>query len=477
MVYIVTLAAPELSSIHNRLRAEQRLTKALPKGRTGNGSGSGLPMVLVLSEEGETQRQRRLGWMGVVAQHNIVGAVDRSITIDPLRECMEAVPLDGEEGLLSYMSASLREEFDENSRLGDVGECSHEVWEALEAALRGRHSGLDGLLDWLLAQAAPPMLDSADLADRSWQEQQDATRSLLRIAEFPQSALAAWRRPLSRDAPYLAGLIPQPVEHSLIDHDIRVAGVAFDMFSDWQQAHEIRCDVHVLQDGTGRRLEVANVNATPVEARLGTDMIYYHEPTESFVLVQYKRLDPIHRSIRVDGRLRRQLDRLEDVERMSRSPAKPSEWRMGGDACFLKLAYWPTDSVARPVEGLVPGMYLPLSYVRLLLADDCTRGPRTGSEARILGYKQVERYLVATQFVEMVKYGLVGTVGTTAGDLRRLVERSIDGGQSTVVAVERSQESVGRRQKRTRDRGSKARHYTHQTFSQDTLPGPDSADT
>ncbi|WP_206062217.1 hypothetical protein, partial [Nonomuraea basaltis] len=382
---------------------------------------------------------------------------------------LETIKLDGYKGLLSRLPGTLREEFEQAALLGRVGECSTAVWKAVDAALREAHPGLTGLLDWLIAQADPPVLDNRDPADRAWQEQQDATRSLLRIAEFPHSALAAWQRPSSRDAPYLAGLIPQPVEHSLIDHDVRSAGDAFGLFSQWQSGNEVRCDIHVLQDAEGRRLEVANVNATPVESRLGTDMIYFHEPTQSFVLVQYKRLDPRKRSIYVDDRLMSQIDRLEKVAQLSRSPALPSEWRMGNDPCFLKLAHWPEDTDKQPVEGLVPGMYLPVSYVRLLLQDDCTRGAQADSAARLLGYKQVERYLVNTQFIELVKHGLAGTVGTNPEQLHSLVQDRIEAGQSVVMATERSRESVSARQRRTRNRGSKAKRYVHQAYSQDSL--------
>lgn len=119
---------------------------------------------------------------------------------------------------------------------------------------------------------------------------------------------------------------------------------------------------------------------------------------------------------------------------------------MGNDPCFLKLAYWPEDTDKQPVEGLVPGMYLPVSYVRLLLKDDCTRGVQAGSQARLLGYEQVERYLINTQFIELVKHGLAGTVGTTAEELHSLVQDRIERGQSVVLAAERSRESVRARQ-------------------------------
>ncbi|MFI0352863.1 hypothetical protein [Actinomadura sp. 9N407] len=472
MTYIVTLPGPELAFIRSKLRIEQRLTKALPKTRFAN---EGPRMVLVLGDLGAdpqlgtAQRRLQLEWMGVVAKVGTVGAVDASITIYPLRECRTPIDFDGPEGLLNTLSRPIYEDFNQAIIPGSVGRCGHETWTAVETALRQERPDLADLLDWLLAQAVAPGLDPDDAAELRWLEQQDALRSIMRISDFPLSAAAAWRRPASPDAPYLAGLIPQPVEHSLIDHDIRIAGQPFEMFAEWQGSTRTRCDVHILEDAQGRRLEVANVNATPVEACLGTDMIYYHEPTHSFVLVQYKRLDPKGRSIRVTPQLRQQIYKLEQVEKLSKSPTSPSDWRMGSDACFLKLAHWPADTATQPVDGLVPGLYLPLSYIQLLLADDRTRGVRSGAQARYLGYQQVERHLVGAQFVELVKHGLAGTVQTSVEELRALVEGRLDAGQGIMLAAERSGESGKTRQARIRKRGSKAQRYKHDIADQESL--------
>ncbi|MFD5590715.1 hypothetical protein [Streptomyces griseorubiginosus] len=468
MAFIVTLSASELKANLDKFRIEQRLTKSRPKSLSIDAALDGPPIALLIAEEPTRpgrERSRWLAWIGIVARHGTVGAVEKSITVDPLRECADAVPLDGPGGILQDIPAVLREEFDSASLPGSVGACSNAVWQSLESALRAARPELGPLLDWLIAQSDPPVFGSSP-ADQSWQEQRDATGNLLRMADFPLSALAAWRRPLSEDEPYTAGLIPQPVEHSLIDYDVRVAGEAFGMFSEWQHGNAFRCDIHVLRDASGRQLEVVNVNATPVESRLGTDMLYYHEPTRSFVFVQYKRLDPDTRSIYVDNRLRRQLDRMEETAKLSSLPAQPSEWRLGNDPCFLKLAYWPKNSEKRPIQELAPGMYLPVSYIRLLLDDECTRGKRKNSEARILGYEQVERHLTGTQFIDLVKHGLVGTVGTTREQLHALVKQRVSAGHSVVVGTEFSEESVRVRQTRTRDRGAKRRAYLHRTYKQ-----------
>ncbi len=469
MAYVVSLSLGELSAIQDRLRVEQRLTKAVSKETKANGQISGKQIALLLGERsGNASRSSRLAWLGVVARHNTVGAIENSITIEPLRECFEEILIDGDSGFLGHLP-ELRAIFEQAVPIGGVGILGDVLWEQIEAELRQRYPQLTSLLDWLGAQATPVALDSNNPADRAWQEQRDATGTLLRIAEFPLSALAAWRRPEDRNKPYLAGVIPQPVEHSLIDHDIRVSGRVFDMTSEWMDETSGRCDIHVLRDTEGRHLEVVNVNATAVEARLGTDMIYYHAPTHSFILVQYKRLDPRTRSMYVDQRLMKQLDRLDGVAKLSDKPRNPSEWRLGIDSCFLKLAYWPNGGEAH--EGLAPGMYLPISYVRMLLGDECTRGTGYNSEARILSYDRVERHLVGTQFVELVKHGLAGTVGTSFQQLRSLVENRAKDGQSVVLAIEDSTESTKKRQMRIRNRSPRKKSYEHTTHNQIPLFG------
>ncbi|WP_175583185.1 hypothetical protein [Nocardia cyriacigeorgica] len=460
MVYVVTLSAAELSAVRSRLRAEQRLTKAFEK---GSAVGGGPGIVLIVQVDSDEARSRSLVWLGVAVHRGKVGEFDVSLTIDHLRECTEVVVFDGTSGLLRGLDEHFRRQIDEACILGSVGSFGPEPWAALEAALRHRHSSLVPILEWLGAIADAPILSNADPADRAWQEQRDAVGTIARIFKVPPTTFSAWKRPTSPHVPYLAGLIPEPVENSLIEHDARASVGNLPLFGEWADHPDARCDIHVYQDGAGRTLEVANVNATDIESRQGTDMIYYYEPTSSFILVQYKRLDPVNHTMSVDDRLLGQLDRLENVARLSKPPARPDDWRLGSDPCFLKLAYWKGGPETRP-DSLAPGMYLPVSYVRLLLQDDCTLSGRyrgNGEPGRMLGYKQVPRHLVNTQFIELVQHGLTGTVGVTVEQLRDLVTKRVRDGHSMVIGADRSRESAQERQKRIRDRGPAKRPAKH----------------
>ncbi|MFE9925199.1 hypothetical protein ACFYQA_27580 [Streptomyces sp. NPDC005774] len=460
MTYIVTLSPDQLDDNEDDWLVSERFTKGLPTGLDTSDTGTRLAL-LVCDNRARPAKKRRNGfaehgrfitWMGSVQQFNTVGPVDRSITIQPMRRCPKPVPLDGPDGILASLPSTHRAHM-ERALSESAGHCGMTTWQALQEALLRRHPELARYIDWLLAHLDPLVFNVEDAADRAWQEQKDAAQSLTRVTDFPNSALSAWGRPASRDEPYLAGLIPDPVENSLIDHDVRVGlGGEGSLFDDWRQRNDVRCDIHVLEDSTGRRLEVVNVNATPVERRLGTDMIYYHHPTHSFVLVQYKRLHSRSKEYRVNKQLLDQMDRLEQVSRLSSEPVRSHEWRLSQDACFLKFAHW-RNGAASSTE-LAHGMYIPLSYARVLLEDDCTLGPKGG---RIFSYERAAGYLVGAEFAELVKLGRVGTVGTSIEQLRDFGLQRAREGYSVVLGFETSEETPRARATRVRQRSAKKR--------------------
>jgi hypothetical protein len=177
MVYIITLHVEELRRIDSDLSITQRLTKALPSGGVPTGRSPRLALVLSRASpertgtSGSQQKPNlHLAWIGVVLRSNTAGPVDKSITIDPLRECTAHVPLDGPKGLLKDVPDPYREAFETAVKSGDVSHCDAETWDALSGAIRTQHPSLIALLDWLTAQANAPILRSDLAEDRSWQE-------------------------------------------------------------------------------------------------------------------------------------------------------------------------------------------------------------------------------------------------------------------------------------------------------------------
>jgi hypothetical protein len=161
--------------------------------------------------------------------------------------------------------------------------------------------------------------------------------------------------------------------------------------------------VVIFSDGK-RHMEIVNVDADKPEAVLGVDLIYYHRESRSSVLVQYKRLDE-NKEVYVNKRLDSQLDRMEKLSEFNREPEHHADWRLGRDFCYLKLCRTRTESgEIDPLNmELLPGLYLPLSYVRLALLDERVQGPEGG---RYLGYDRVERYITNTLFLDLAKVGM-----------------------------------------------------------------------
>jgi hypothetical protein len=257
-----------------------------------------------------------------------------------------------------------------------------------------------------------------------WSDERDAVRVALRIGGLDDRLLLqSWMEPSNPTMPFLAGLSDSPPEAALLDHDARtVPGLAL--------LPGFRADIHMFQ-GAGRTLEVTNVNATAVEAALGTDLIYYAHQTRSLVLVQYKKLKD--GEYRVDSRFRSQLSRMLKVDSLGRDSPRSADWRLGARAAWFKLAN--AGPFVMGSSEMVQGQYLHAEYVEQLLEDDCTLGEREG---RILGYERVSRYLTNTLFISLVKDGWIGTQGVTPADLRRLVRRSLRDSNSLVLAEDKS---------------------------------------
>ncbi|WP_156959409.1 hypothetical protein [Nocardia sp. BMG51109] len=193
-------------------------------------------------------------------------------------------------------------------------------------------------------------------ADR-WELGLDAIRTALRLGDFDTRQLRTWEVPDDPTASVLAG-IKKTSEKDLIAHDLEV-------LPGWTPRRRRDTHVQIFSDGK-RHMHVVNVDIEEPERVLGADLIYYHVEAKSGVLVQYKKLED-HKEVRVNPHLESQLDRMEQLSEFSGEPQSHAEWRLGKDFCYLKLCRTKTASgeIDPNNAELLPGLYLPLSYVRL----------------------------------------------------------------------------------------------------------------
>lgn len=144
----------------------------------------------------------------------------------------------------------------------------------------------------------------------------------------------------SRDSflPPMHGVTPR--EDPMVEHDAST-------FLGWTRQTTDRLAVRKFTDGNGRTLEIMNVNRWPIETRLGTDLIYYHQQRRSFILVQYKRMVPDGSSLRcrVDDHFRKQLDVMRTLDNKCGQGEPGGDYRMVPTPSFMKICQLDTLDV------------------------------------------------------------------------------------------------------------------------------------
>jgi hypothetical protein len=178
-------------------------------------------------------------------------------------------------------------------------------------------------------------------------------------------------------------------------------------------------------------------NKLPLEEQTGADLIYYNETFSSFVMVQYKAMNPGTEGQEFrwqsDDQLAREIARMTAllVElRKQPSDLRPVSFRLNNNPFFLKMCsrviFNPDD------KGLFKGMYLPLDFWMRLSRDDATKGPKGG---RVLTYQNTQRWLTNSEFASLVANAWVGTPISQSELLKRIIERIIESGKTVTIAI------------------------------------------
>lgn len=288
--------------------------------------------------------------------------------------------------------------------------------------------------------------------------ERDAVHLALSFAGFDVDDTATWDA--SAEGGYLARLGYLPREEVLSRYDAS-------RFPGWQPLAGDRIDWTLFTDGR-RSLRVGDVNATKLERILGVDLIYRHLESDTFVLVQYKKMrrDAHGRwSYRPDAQLDAELERMRKVDTTAvEAAADPATWRLYPRGCFLKLVR-PPEFFDPTSDRLLPGIYLPLLYLDELFAAHEEDTPQH------LGYDTVDRYMTAELFVALVRQGWIGTRGVTTRAIQALVDAAVGAQRSVIIAEETGKQPgrTRRRDRRTRILRATDRRAPTMTVSHTTL--------
>lgn len=307
---------------------------------------------------------------------------------------------------------------------------------ALEAALKQASPAYTNAISELRSRIAAVGITGA--AATAVKEQRDAVALGLEIAGIESRGHLPKDEP-DPTAPFLSSLARQATsEASMIRHDSSV-------FDGWLKAESENFDVARFVDplDPARNVTVLYADKERLERLAGTDLIYYCEHTQGFILVQYKRMRRTggpgsNATYYPDAQLERELERFEALPPSPMAAKSASEWRLCEDAFFVKLV---DEAISKPAENrLVRGHYLPITLVRLLISD-ATGGDRP----RGWSADNIKQYLSNDEFLMLAKQGFIGTRGAATDILKKIVTDALRGGRGVVVTIDHTDASKARR--------------------------------
>jgi hypothetical protein len=260
--------------------------------------------------------------------------------------------------------------------------------------------------------------------------QKESVATALSIAGFERGPLQQWApESVSQPISFLEGLPEARLrEDAMVVHDLmNLPG--YDLIK------TMPYNAAIFEDNS-KRLTVILANRQPLEQLLGTDLIYFNETYESFVMVQYKAMEKEKRgdSFRLPNQqLAKEILRMDEVlAELQKCDSNDicDGFRLNYNPFFLKLC---RRIILEPDDiSLLRGMYIPLDYWRLLVKDPAIIGPRGG---RKVTYENVGRYFTNTDFISMVAKAWIGTTIKQSGVLETAIRHTLEAGKAVALAI------------------------------------------
>lgn len=317
------------------------------------------------------------------------------------------------------------------TRFSSGGLFTPKAFEAVIEALRKLCPETQTVLDRFSRIRAERIRQISSRARESLAYQQQALVTALSIAGLDRDELQEWTPPdQGSPASFLDGLASARLrEDPMVVNDLsKVPG--FDLIK------TLPYNAAIFQSNT-ERLTVVLANRLPLEEQTGTDLVYFNETYQSFVMVQYKAMERDDEEGALFRLPNTQLN--EEIQRMNKlleilHLCAPNDhrdgFRLNENPFFLKLC---PRIVFQPDDvGLVPGMYLPLDYWKVLAIHPSLKGPRDGLRVT---YENVGRHFDNTDFIKLVAKAWVGTNVNQSSVLKDVIREVIETGKAVAIAV------------------------------------------
>lgn len=297
----------------------------------------------------------------------------------------------------------------------------------LERARPGSAAAHKFVLDGLSSRN----IDSRSIAQGNAIEQRDALALGLEIAGIDSSTVLTTELNSIPEVPFLVGLTESSTsEASIIRSD-------YQKFDDWVRVETRVHDVARFRNPSNKLgfTTVIYADRTPLEEITGTDLIYFREETDAFILVQYKRMRREGKqerpTYRPDKQLHEEIKRMKEIGIKPANPHSFADFRLSEDPFFVKLV--DEHLTIREPNHLSAGMYLPLAYFEMLITDSATEGKLGGTA---LSWDNVDRHITNTLFIELVKGSWIGTHSSASEHLSNLIQVSLSGNRGVVLVID-----------------------------------------
>lgn len=210
-------------------------------------------------------------------------------------------------------------------------------------------------------------------------------------------------------------------EDNLIMHDLRC-------FGDWKMICDYMPSICTLSNGR-KCISIMYVNRTKIENTMGVDLIYYDHLNCTYIFVQYKRLSEIDRKYvyypNSDKNLKKEIMLMENLE--SKLSKDRTDYRLNDQIFYFKFC---DERQNVYTKDLSSGFYLPKDYFLMI-----NKSQKEEDKYKNISYDTVSRYLTNTVFIDLIKYGLIGTKVNDANLISNIVKDLLLNKKSLILAA------------------------------------------
>lgn len=307
----------------------------------------------------------------------------------------------------------------------------HSQWAALIDNLCELRPGLTKRINDMVArrEMRPHLLGKSEKIDRL-NEQRDGLGLSLDIAQIDRSDILKGINPekISEAKSIFDLLAHAPVaERSLLEHDARILK---------RLLGTLNVKTVQFSEGT-RHLRIHITDQTPLENVLGIDLLIYNTCYNNFLLLQYKKMQKRVKgwayNIHPTSNIYTQLDSMANfhsaVEKERPLQADLWSYRLNDAPFYFKFCE-ELDIDSRD-DSLIPGIMLSEPHLREFLSLPIVKD----NEALCVGHHNCPRYLNNSEFIQLARFGWIGTNERATNLMRKILIENERGGRRAMLAV------------------------------------------